>query len=74
MTSKFQITLPKRIREKIPIKPGEKVYLEVQNDKITIRAVTAEKGVLERLYGTVDKKFDAVEEIHKVRACEKDLR
>ena len=74
MTSKFQITIPKRIREKIPIKPGEKVYLDVQDDRITIKAVTTKEGVLERLYGTMDKKFDAVKEIHREKKKKKDLR
>ncbi len=53
VTSKHQITLPKRIREKLGIEKGDEVVFEGEDDKVLIRVekradpVEALEGILE---------------------------
>lgn len=37
LTSKGQMTLPKEARDKIGVKPNEKVLIELKGDKVTVK-------------------------------------
>ncbi len=36
LTSKGQLTLPKKVREELGLKPGDELLVEVENDRITL--------------------------------------
>jgi len=52
VTSKFQITIPKEVREKIGIRPGEVVTVEsVNEEEILVRRFRRVKDPLKTLVG-----------------------
>ena len=52
VTSKFQVTIPKEVREKVELKPGEIVIVEsVGEDEILIRRFRRVKDPLRFLVG-----------------------
>jgi AbrB family looped-hinge helix DNA binding protein len=53
LTSKGQITVPKRVREALGVRAGDKIVFEQNGDNILVRTVRP-KGVFEQYRGTVD--------------------
>lgn len=52
VTSKFQVTIPKKVREKVGVRPGEIVNVEnVSDEEIVIRRFRRMKNPLEVLVG-----------------------
>ncbi len=52
VTSKFQVTIPKEVREKIGVRPGEVVNIEsVSDEEIVIRRFRRVKDPLKVLVG-----------------------
>lgn len=49
MTSKGQITIPKAVRERLNLEPGDKVYFDIQ-DNGTVSMVACNEPV-EKLFG-----------------------
>lgn len=41
VTSKYQATIPREIRRKLELKPGDTVVFEIENDVVTVRRATA---------------------------------
>jgi len=54
VTRKFQVTIPKKIAEKIGIKPGDSVVLEEGEDGIVIKKVREGKEKPERLISAIE--------------------
>jgi AbrB family transcriptional regulator (stage V sporulation protein T) len=54
VTSKFQVTIPKEVREKVGIRPGEIVMVEgISEEEILVRRFRRVKDPLKVLVGTV---------------------
>jgi antitoxin PrlF len=53
MTTKGQITVPKAIRDRLRLEPGDKVYFDVADDG-SVRVV-ARNQPMERLFGMLQK-------------------
>jgi AbrB family looped-hinge helix DNA binding protein len=49
MTSKGQITIPKAVRERLQLEPGDKVYFDVREDGSVV--MVARNEPLEGLFG-----------------------
>jgi antitoxin PrlF len=54
MTSKGQITIPKVVRERLHLEPGDKVYFDVRDDGSVFLATR--KHPLESLFGMLKDK------------------
>jgi AbrB family looped-hinge helix DNA binding protein len=68
VTSKFQITIPKELREAYGIKAGSTVAFIPKEDGIEIKVPKKVENIAEKLYGISRMKEDAVEATHRVRA------
>jgi len=44
VSRKYQVTIPKRIREKIGIKVGDKVIMKIEGNKIIIEPIIRDRG------------------------------
>lgn len=63
MTSKGQVTIPKKIREKIGLEPGKEIYFEEKNGLIYIKK-SIEKSPFDKWIGYLkDKKGQSPDEI-----------
>ena len=67
VSSKFQIVLPKKIREAIPINVGDNLVITLEKKKIVLTPKIKVDNPLEILCGSVKSEKDAVEEIRKFR-------
>ena len=54
VTRKFQITIPKAIREKLKIKVGDRLLIDIQDDKIILKPIR-EHEALAKLANIADK-------------------
>jgi len=54
VTSKGQITIPKAVRERLRLEPGDKVYFDVRDDGSVI--LVARNEPLENLFGMLKGK------------------
>lgn len=54
LTSKGQITIPKSVRERLNLEPGDKVYFDIQEDGSVI--LVARNEPLEGLFGLLKGK------------------
>jgi len=50
ITRKYQITIPKEIREKLKLRIGDKLIIKIENDHIVLKPL-------------IDKKHDPIEEL-----------
>lgn len=64
VTRKFQVTIPKKIAEKIGIKPGDSVILEEGEDGIVIKKVRESKEKPAELISIIE---DFATDVAKVR-------
>ena len=67
LSSKNQITIPKKIVEELGLESGDRLQLEVLNDEIILKPRVKISEPTELLYGSVKKKFDAVKAIREFR-------
>lgn len=67
VTSKFQITIPREVREKVDIRPGEVVSVEsISAEEIVVKRFRRLKDPLKVLIGkTVSTRHIPVEEIEE---------
>ncbi|MFQ6050064.1 MAG: AbrB/MazE/SpoVT family DNA-binding domain-containing protein [Candidatus Hydrothermarchaeota archaeon] len=68
ITEKFQITIPKELREVYHLKSGMTLSLIPKEDGIEIKVPKKIENIAEKLYGIAKFEKDAVEAIHEVRA------
>jgi AbrB family looped-hinge helix DNA binding protein len=73
VSSKFQITLAKEIREALGIKAGDEIHLSKEGDKVVIRAIPKVENPTRILYGSVKGEEDAVKAIREFRKSVDDL-
>jgi len=64
ISSKWQITLPASINKKMSIKPGQKLLLEVQGDKIILSPKTSSytellAGSVKNIYGNTSEEVNS---------------
>jgi len=67
VSSKYQITIPKFVREALDLKAEDKLYIGVEGNKIVLRALPRVKNPTERLYGSVRSDGDAVKAVWEFR-------
>jgi len=46
VTRKFQITIPKVIREKLKIKVGDRLLISIQDDKIILKPIREREALI----------------------------
>jgi AbrB family looped-hinge helix DNA binding protein len=71
ITSKGQLTLPKRLREKLAISKGSKVILEIREQEIALRP--RKFSIVDKLVGMGKAKKSSLE-LHKEFAKEVERR
>ena len=67
VTDKYQITIPKKLREVYGVKRGSKVSLIPRETGIELVAPRKIENISSKLYGSAKFKDDAVRAIHKIR-------
>lgn len=72
ITSKGQITIPKAVRERLGVGPGDRLEFVIEGDRIAVRPIKR-RGIMD-FYGIfpVDKAYDFKEE--RARAWEARAR
>jgi len=72
VTRKFQITIPKVIREKLKIKVGDRLLISIQDDKIILKPIR-EREALIKLASIADKYLGGPIKINAVKLVEESL-
>ena len=72
VTRKYQITIPKGIREKLGIKIGDRLLVEVDGDRIVIKPINYRKA-LEGLATIADRILGGPKRIDAVKLVEENL-
>ena len=67
LSSKNQITIPKRITNQLGLVSGDRLSLEVRKDEIVLKAPSRVKRPTELLYNSVNKKLDVLQVIRSFR-------
>lgn len=68
VSSKYQITLPKDVREALGIGAGDELHILMEGDKIALKSLPKTKQPTRFLYGSVKSKKDAVEAVREFRS------
>ena len=68
VTDKYQITIPKKLREVYGVKRGSKVSLIPRETGIELLAAKKIENISSKLYGSAEFRGDAVEAVHKIRS------
>lgn len=68
VTDKYQITIPKKLREVYGVKRGSTVSLMPRETGIELLAPKRIENISAKLYGSAKFKGDAVEAVHKIRS------
>ena len=72
MTRKYQITIPKSIREKLGIKVGDRLLIKLEDNKIVIEPIRPNEA-LEKLLTIADRILGGPKKIDAVRLVEESL-
>ena len=67
ISSKYQITIPKRIREALSLNAGDRLYIALEGSKIVLRTFPKIHNPTKVLYGSIKSEKDAVEAIRTFR-------
>ena len=67
VSSKYQITIPKDLRESLGIREGDRLYVGREGGKLVLRPFPKIKNPTEKLYGSVGGDRDAVEAVREFR-------
>ena len=67
VTDKYQITIPKKLREVYGVKKGSKVSLIPRESGIELMVAKKVENISEKLYGSIKFKGDAVKHMHNIR-------
>ena len=68
LSSKNQVTIPKRVVEELGLESGDELILEVREGEIALRIPNKVKRPTSELYGSVAKKGDAVRAVREFRS------
>jgi len=72
VTRKFQITIPKVIREKLKIKVGDRLLISIQDDKIILKPIRGREALI-KLASIADKYLGGPIKINVVKLVEEIL-
>ncbi|MDA4112874.1 MAG: AbrB/MazE/SpoVT family DNA-binding domain-containing protein, partial [Thaumarchaeota archaeon] len=68
LSSKNQVTIPKRVVMELGLESGDELILEVREGEIALRVPNKVKRPTGELYGSVGKRGDAVHAVRKFRS------
>lgn len=69
LSSKNQITIPKRVVRELGLESGDELILEVRDREIALRVPNKVAKPTSELYGSVAKRGDAVRSVREFRAA-----
>ena len=72
MTRRFQITIPKNVRQKLGIKVGDRILITVEGDKIVLKPINP-KDALHNLSSIADRFLGGPKKIDAVKLVEESL-
>ena len=72
MTRKYQVTIPKKIREKLGIKIGDRLLVKIEDDKIILEPIKP-KDALMGLSTIADRLLGGPKKINAVKFVEESL-
>ncbi len=59
VTRKYQVTIPRDVREKLGIRVGDRILVEIEGNKIVLRPlVVRKKDPIEEMLNLLDKPLD----------------
>jgi AbrB family looped-hinge helix DNA binding protein len=58
MGERGQVTIPKELRRRLGLQPGQEVRFEERRGVLVLRKALAEKSPLDNLWGIIDEKID----------------
>jgi AbrB family looped-hinge helix DNA binding protein len=67
ISSKYQITLPKQVREGLGLAAGDDLYIAREGGRIVLIPLPKVKHPTEAIYGSVKGERDAVEAVREFR-------
>lgn len=73
VTRKFQVTIPKKARETVGIKVGDRLLVEVVDDKIVLKPIKG-SDALARLSNISSRFFHGPKKIDAVKLIEESLK
>ncbi|MDI6655015.1 MAG: AbrB/MazE/SpoVT family DNA-binding domain-containing protein [Candidatus Hydrothermarchaeota archaeon] len=68
VTEKFQVTIPKELREAYNLKAGATISFMPKKDGIEVKFPKKIENIAEKLYGVAKFEGDAVKIVHKLRS------
>jgi AbrB family looped-hinge helix DNA binding protein len=68
LSSKNQVTIPKRVLRELGLESGDELILEVREGEIALRVPNKVARPTSELYGSVGKKGDAVRAVREFRS------
>ncbi|MFQ5976133.1 MAG: AbrB/MazE/SpoVT family DNA-binding domain-containing protein [Candidatus Hydrothermarchaeales archaeon] len=68
VTEKFQVTIPKKLREAYNLKAGTTISFMPKKDGIEVKFSRKIEDIAEKLYGAAKIEGDAVKIVRKVRS------
>lgn len=68
LSSKNQITIPKKIIETLGLEAGDQLSMRVEKNRLVLEAPPKVKTPTQYIYGSVRKRIDAVKAIRKFRS------
>ena len=63
ISPKFQVVIPKRVRDSLKLSPGQKVQMVAYDNRIEmipVRKISAKKGFLKGIDTTVEREADRI--------------
>jgi AbrB family looped-hinge helix DNA binding protein len=68
LSSKNQVTIPKRVVKELGLESGDELILEVREGEIALRVPDKVQNPTSELYGSVGKKGDMVRAVREFRS------
>jgi AbrB family looped-hinge helix DNA binding protein len=68
LSSKNQLTIPKRVLRELGLESGDELILEVRKGEIALRIPKKVQHPTSELYGSVSRKGDAVRAVREIRS------
>ncbi len=72
ITTKGQVTIPVDMRRYLEMKPGDRVYMEINHPEKTVQIKKAKKNTVDELYGSLhtDLPYIPIEKAREIAAQE----
>lgn len=67
LSSKYQITIPKDVRESLGLEAGDRLYIGHEGGKLVLHPLPKVRNPTEKLYGSVKSEKDAVEAVREFK-------